>query len=119
MNGTLRARAAFFFAHAGYSWNPKTQTEEQGKRECAERLARAEEWASANGYSFDWRPDHVTSKKFSNEQPPWMLWQAAIFDPDGTIVGGLGGVDFGRDGQPWGDNYRRVVEAELALEVMP
>ena len=27
-----------------------------------------------------------------------------------------GAVDFGRDGKPWGDLYRRVVQADLALE---
>jgi hypothetical protein len=37
-------------------------------------------------------------------------------DKAGKVVQSLGGVDFGRDGDPWGQPYARVVEAELALE---
>jgi hypothetical protein len=39
-----------------------------------------------------------------------------MVDEDGKIVQSLCFIDFGRDGSPWGDSYKRVVEAELALE---
>ena len=37
--------AEFFFTHAGYSYDPKTETPEQGRAKCAQRLAEAEEEA--------------------------------------------------------------------------
>ena len=109
----------FFLANAGYSWNPKTETETEGRQRSAESLAKAEDWALDNGYSFDWREDDLDSSEFSDERPAWTLWQCTMFNASGEIVQELGGIDFGRDGSPWGDSYRRAVEAELALEQMP
>ena len=61
---TLTADQQFFFDCACHSYDPRTETPEQGRTRCALDLAAAEA--------------------------------------------------FGRDGSPWGDPYRRVVEAELA-----
>ena len=58
----------FFLKHAGYSYNPKTETLMQGRIRSARALAKAEREA--------------------------------------------------RDGEPWGDPYRRIVEAELAIEAL-
>jgi hypothetical protein len=41
-----------------------------------------------------------------------------MLDPEGTVVANLGGVDFGRDVEPWGNPYARVVEAELASDLI-
>lgn len=106
----------FFKKHAGYSYDPRTETVEQGRQRCARALADAEARASERGYSFDWRLDDIDSSSFTDEKPSWALWQCAMFDESGECAAILGGIDFGRDGDPWGDTYRRVVHAELALE---
>jgi hypothetical protein len=53
------------------------------------------------------------------ESSCYKQWVCCMFDENGELVQSLGGVDFGRDVEPWGPPYRRVVEAELALEEMP
>lgn len=109
----------FFKANAGFSYNPKTETKAQGMDRCARRLAAAEQWAREAGYSFSWEVDCIDSSEWSGETPPWPQYLCVIRNGEGVIVGSLGGVDFGRDGTPWNNPYRRVVEAELALEEMP
>jgi hypothetical protein len=118
MNTTATARA-FFYEHAGYSYNPKTETRAEGRRRCAAALAQAEAQGSDAGLSFQWQIDEaVDSSDFSNERPPWQLWACCCRDAEGAIKANLCGIDFGRDGQPWGEPYRRVVEAELASEAL-
>ena len=60
-----------------------------------------------------------------NDGIPYSLWQCCACSPHespgrfsnlSTVVASLSGIDFGRDGEPWGDPYKRIVEAELALE---
>lgn len=116
MKQATRNAIAFFHEHAGWSYDPAKETSAQGRRRGAQRLAKAERIASDRGYSFEWQVDHIDSSEFSDEQPPWQLWCCVMRSVDGTVLQSLGGVDFGRDGDPWGDPYRRVVEAELALE---
>lgn len=106
----------FFFRRAGYSYNPATQGEIAGRAAGALDLARAEYLAWDRGYTFHWEVDDIDSSYFSDEQPPWRLWGCIMRDRDGNVVQSLGGIDFGRDGSPWGEPYRRVVEAELACE---
>lgn len=112
----------FFLSHAGYSYDPKTQTPMQGRIECAKLLADAERKAREAGCSFHWDIDPtITSRDWcsrgqSGYRDPWETWCCRMRDPQGDIVATLGGIDFGRDGSPWGDPYRRVVEAELACE---
>jgi hypothetical protein len=110
----------FFYDHAGYSYHPATETPEQGRIYCATQYAKAEAWARDAGLSFAWFQDpEIDSSDFSDEEPAWPLWECLVYNEDGEVIGALGGVDFGRDGSPRGDHYRRVVEAELALEAMP
>jgi len=109
----------FFKQHAGYSYNPAAETPEQGRQRCARSLARAERKASDTGMSFGWSVDPCfDSREFSDETPAYQLWQCVAYDSDGRAVAALSGIDFGRDGTPWGDTYRRVVEAELAAEAL-
>jgi hypothetical protein len=109
---------AFFWKHAGYSYNPTAgETPEQGRKACAVALATAERAGSDAGLSFSWDIDRDgDSSDFSDESPAWSLWYCLCRDSDGAVVASLGAVDFGRDGEPWGSDYRRVVEAELASE---
>lgn len=118
--------AAFFYEHAGYSWNPQTQTREEGRAQCARALAEAEEVGRERGLSFRWEVDpDVTSADWKGNREdggkyrnPWATWCCTAYDADGRAVAHLGGIDFGRDVEPWGQPYRRVVEAELAREAL-
>jgi hypothetical protein len=47
----------FFYQNAGYSFDPKTETAEQGHTRCAVELARAEEYARNLGWEFEWEFD--------------------------------------------------------------
>lgn len=107
----------FFMAHAGYSYDPKTQTPMQGRRQCALALAAAEASASERGDSFEWGIDQYTdSSDWSDDPNPWRVWNCSARDCDGKVYASLNSIDFGRDGEPWSSPYRRVVEAELAME---
>lgn len=117
-----RTAVAFFYANAGYSYNPATETKRQARTKHAMELANAEDWARSN-LSFEWEVDQdVDSSEFSEERPRWSLWVCIARDEAADqvrIAAILCGIDFGRGGEPWGQPYKRVVEAELALEVMP
>lgn len=111
--------AEFFYAHAGSSYDPRTETPEQGRARCAERLAQAEREGSDRGFSFEWGIDDIDSSEFEDrEDAPHALWECICRDVEGKLIGSLGGVDFGEGGEPWGDPYRRVVEAEIALAAL-
>ena len=108
---------AFFYEHAGYSSDPATETQAESRMRCAQKLAAAEAKAFAGGFAFAWEVDpDVTSADWCDEEPAWRTWLCVMYTSQGEPVASLGGVDFGRDGEPWGNPYRRVVEAELALE---
>lgn len=114
----------FFHKHAGYSWTPGKETKAQGRARCAKALAAAEKAARESGAWFDWSIDPCASsadwiergKDGGPGRKPWQVWQCAMYDESGACVASLHSIDFGRDGEPYGDPYRRVVEAELASE---
>lgn len=109
--------AQFFFEHAGSSYNPARETPEQGRERCARNLAAAEGIAREAGVSFAWSEDpDVDSSDWRDDCKPYATWECVAYDAAGNACGSLGGIDFGPDGSPYGDNYRRVVEAELAAE---
>lgn len=117
--GPLSKDERFFFDHMGYSYKPP-ETKQEGLTRCAREAAVAEQRAREAGFSFDWSTDpEIDSSDFSDEPNPWQLWQCIARDGAGNIVASLHGIDFGRDGEPWGNSYRRCVEAELALEGLP
>ena len=72
----------------------------------------------------EWEMDDITTRFYTDEGPEYFLWRAVAYLPCETcgqrrVVASLGGIDFGEGRDPWmDDNYRRVVEAELALEAM-
>jgi hypothetical protein len=108
----------FFYEHAGYSYDPKKETPEQGRRKCARALARAEAKAYDKGITYKWDVDDTDSSEWSDERPAWQQWYCIAYNRKGAAIASLSGIDFGRNGEPWGDPYRRVVEAELALEAI-
>lgn len=104
----------FFYEHAGYSV-ASGEDPEQARRENARELAEARERALDEGFDFSWQHDGTTSEEFTDEEPFYDLWACDLLDPDGEMVENLSGIDFGPDGDD-GDNYARVVEAELAVQ---
>jgi hypothetical protein len=113
---TQQSPVRFFMEHAGFSYRPGQETEYQGRYRCARALAAAERKARDAGFSWTGEVDEIDSSEWSDEEPPYRQWLCIMRDAEGKVRGSLGGVDFGRDGEPWGDSYRRVVEAELAVE---
>ncbi len=106
--GQLSNQEQFFYANAGYSYNPAKETKEEGKVKNAKGLALSESKGRDISLSFEW----VTDTEEEN------LWGCICRNEEGEIVSSLWGIDFGADNTPWGDPYRRVVEAELAWEVL-
>lgn len=115
----LTKAEAFFFEHAGSSYDPATETEAGGRMRGAKALAEAEKWASEAGVFFRWVDDEDAAA-FANvcacgeDHGPAFSCIAFL---DGESVASLGSVTFGDAGLS-GDPYRRVVEAELAAEIM-
>lgn len=109
----------FFYEHAGWSYQTDKETSNQGRRRCARELAKAEQWAREQNITFSWSDDWDVGnhREFYGEayadDEPLTCEQAAAFDPDGTCIASLGCIDDADN------NYRRVVNAELALEAMP
>lgn len=116
---TRELAVRFFYHHAGYGYDPKTETKEQGKRRGARALARAEQAARERGWSVTWEDD-------ADADPCWNedacdkghmphsheCLQATLYDADGDMLASLGGIY-----EPSRD-YTRVVEAELASEAL-
>ena len=117
-NAGPEAAWQFFLKHAGFSYKSGATEREKKNAQArgARKLADAERRATQNGYSFSWETDTIDSSDFSDDPNPWALWICVMRDPQGRVVESLSGIDFGRDGEPYGDPYARVVQAELALE---
>ena len=120
MRNPVRTIEQFFYEHAGYSYRPDKETQDEGRLRCAAAYAIAERLACEAGYSFHWSIDQdIDSSDWSDDPDPWQLWECVMRHLNGDVCASLSGIDFGRDGKPWSDPYRRVVEAELASEVFP
>lgn len=111
----MQTPVEFFAAHAGLCILPG-ESEDQARDRGAHALAAAERAASDAGCSFHWDIDPFTDSSDWSEDEPYAVWSVVMRDGAGTVVGSLGAVDFGSGGEPWGDQYRRVVEAELASD---
>lgn len=114
----MRERVAFFHAHAGWSYDPKTETAEEGRARCARELARAELIGALLHVDYTWSIDEdCTSAEFSDEYPPYECW-VLVAETCGASWS-LGGIDLGRDRTPLDcPDYKRVVEAELARDLI-
>ena len=104
----------FFHRNAGYSYDSTTETKAQGRSRCALKLAQAERDARALGYTFDWVEDPFADRSwFENDgqsEEPNEAFGCICRNAQGESVQSLWGIfDPTRE-------YRRVVEAELALE---
>lgn len=108
---------AFFFEHAGLSYDPATETPDQGRRRSAQAYADAESWAGEIGATFewsdDWSIDHEAEFDCYDNGGPETCESLVMLSASGEILASLYCVDDATD------DYRRVVEAELAWEAMP
>lgn len=116
----------FFLKNAGYSFDPAKETREQGKRRCAREMAKAESTAVERGWYIEWREDFdgcAGCECGSNECPCFRSkgnrtsyhepQGCVVYDePRGNVLASLWGI-CGAD-----SNYRRVIQAELALEAL-
>lgn len=123
----------FFHDNAGFSWNPQTETQEQGKERCAREIARAEEYAREHGWYAEWEleqenprdvlgePDEVNGPFYdpTNDFVSCVLWSNPDDSPAFTseVLASLGMIEESKDVRER-QNYRRVIEAELALEAL-
>lgn len=110
----------FFFKHAGFSYDPKTETKTQGRIRCARSLAHAEQTARELDWRFEWSDDWslgCSHKEFYGadsayaEREPETCESCLLFDGD-RVLASLSCIDDADD------NYRRVIQAELALEAL-
>ena len=104
----LRKKIDFFLKHA-YPNTPRNVG-----LKAARNLAEAEKFAEDAGWKVSWNYDQEPYDMGDAEtEPPSEVLTAALLDADDNVLGSLGGI-----GDP-DNNYKRVVEAELALEAMP
>lgn len=103
-----------FFQHAGWSYDPATETADQGKERCARELAHAEAWGKRAGVTFtwenDWSVDHQKEYDCYEDGGP-STCEGCVAWLSGEVVASLWCIDDATA------EYRRVVEAELASEV--
>ncbi len=109
-------RVRFFYEHAGWSYDPKTETSQQGRRRCASTLAAAEDRARDLGMRYDWQEESDPDRSGIDHDGP--LWVCLAF-LGGNVVASLGGIDLGACGTPYTHPYARVTEAQLAMEGLP
>lgn len=113
----LTAAERFFYEHAGYSYDPKTETAEDGRVRCARELAIAERKLIEGPYQI-----HVEPSEFPwdgdepYDGPLWdmTLYRLGEYSTDDEIIGSLCCIAEEEDGP-----YLRVVAAELADEYIP
>lgn len=134
MSDPFKADAVrFFWEHAGYGHDPKTQTAEQGRFERACGLREAEEFFDdyeADEYDTDpptdalrytWEIDADYNPNDYDYPGAEIGWACFLWAFDGRrwhVAEALGGITFGGNGDPWGKGYMRVVEAELVSQYM-
>lgn len=113
----MNADVKFFFDHAPYSYGPG-QAPGEARTQNAQGLAACEAWAEKHGVYFVWEIDsEIDSSEFSDDPDVYAMWQLTA-SINGEWMSGLGGVDFGKDGVPDSDPYKRVLEAEMAREIL-
>jgi hypothetical protein len=105
----------FFYNHAGWCYDPATETAEEGRWRCARALAGAEAWAKSEGLDFswvdDWGVDHEKEYECYSDGGPTTC-ETCHCEKGDVLLASLSCVD---DADA---NYRRVIEAELADEAL-
>jgi hypothetical protein len=108
----------FFYDNAGYSYDPKKESAKQGKYNNARRMAKSERLARLAGVRFNWEYDtegctgcscDSADCACSSGEPHETLGCIAVLE-DGSHGASLWSICGATR------EYRRVVEAELAME---
>lgn len=107
--------------HGASSYRPSLETAEQGAVRSALELARADFALHASGAFVEWERDYEADTSWMDaeqraelERGETAMMGAALYNADGAYAAGLWSIHMRT---PYGaDPYRRVVEAELALE---
>jgi hypothetical protein len=102
---------SFFRKHAGYSYRPGKETRAQGRTRAARQLATAERVRVTRGVPVLWEHDREPYDPGDTNYEPGEVFCARI--PDASGRGSLASLCGIADPDA---AYRRVVEAELALE---
>lgn len=131
----MTSNAHFFYSQAGYSYpvGADQAGRVQARWQGARNLARAEQWAQSEGLVYLWEEDqHIDIDNWEFEEDREHVRRdgarcCILYRPcedhgidckHAEVLASLGGITESFDNQQR-DNYRRVVEAELACEVMP
>jgi hypothetical protein len=117
-NRKMTPAEKFFYKHAGFCFDPQTETRAQGKRRCAVEMAEAEAYMQDVGWYCEWSEDwEIGSHKdyygkgsCYEDREPNTCEYCILFDENGDMLASLGCID---DASA---DYRRVIEAELADE---
>ena len=123
----------FFYDHAGGSYIPKLETKRAGRLRCARALATAESRIRSAGWSYTWVPDEDPDLSWCDvcehmrqcRHRYGCTHKLHSSSHGHEVYGCILSDDTGREREAlWGitdpdANYRRVVEAELALEALP
>lgn len=106
----------FHYEHGGYYYDPATETRDEGRARCALEAAGAEAWAREQGIEFRWEDDWtITDHAYEfcddayPEGNPETCETCAAYLGN-TMLACLGCIDDATD------EYRRVIEADLAIE---
>ena len=104
----------FFYKHAGFSYDPQTETKNQGKRRCATEMAEAEAYLQDMQWSASWEWEQFADLSWMTDEEREQEHEVLcciLRDEHGNVLASLGNIvdaDL---------HYMRVVEAELADEV--
>lgn len=112
----------FFWEHAGWSYNPKTETKREGRMRGAIALANAEQHARSERWYYTWVEDDDADVSWMDKKArrdyrmgKTKMLGCVLYDSNDEVLASLWAIHVsGR-----GDAYCRVVEAELALEAIP
>lgn len=119
----------FFYGNAEYSWRSDRESEVVGHVRCAIELARAEAWAKSALVGYVWRFDGYEADRRVNTCTLYLpcmacMWPEALTDMNQCPRSGLShqkaalhGIDL-RGSHDERGACKRVVEAQLALEVL-
>jgi hypothetical protein len=114
------APIVFFYLHAPYRFDPKTETVGQGRRCTAAALAGAECWlAQQPGHTIHWENDPEADYTGIPHRGPLYLCVVRV---PGVGEECMGSIDLGRprrDRDPLAHPQTRVAVARLALQLMP